>query len=103
MNEATRGPRASHMTKTRPAFIKSRNLFVFVRLLLRFHFFFRLVKIASTSSMNCSSHVTVRYSMEQAMSMVMDDQLPNVPAGDTVTVTLVRFEIFFVDFIVSEL
>ena len=61
------------------------------------------MKIASTSSMNCSSHVTVRYSMEQAMSMVMDDQLPNVPAGDTVTVTLVRFEIFFVDFIVSEL
>ena len=33
--------------------------------------------------MSCSSHATVCYSMEQAMSMVMDDRSPNVLAADS--------------------
>ena len=33
--------------------------------------------------MSCSLHGTVHYSMEQAMSMVMDDQSPNVLAADS--------------------
>ena len=39
--------------------------------------------MACTSSVNCSSHATVHYSMEQAMSMVMDDQSLNVLAADS--------------------
>ena len=42
---------------------------------------FWLAKMASTSSWSCSPHAAVCYSMEQAMSMVMDDQSLNVLAG----------------------
>ena len=55
--------------------------------------------MARTSSVSCSSHATVCYSMEQAVSMVMDDQSLNI----LLAVTAVQFEIFFVDFIMSEL
>ena len=43
-----------------------------------FSLFFWLAKVASTSSASCSSHSTPRYSTEQAISMVMDDQSLNV-------------------------
>ena len=39
--------------------------------------------MASTSSASCSSRSTPRYSMEQAISMVMDDQSPNALAADS--------------------
>ena len=38
--------------------------------------------MARASSMGCLSYAIVRYSTEQALSMVMDDQLPNVLAAD---------------------
>ena len=44
---------------------------------------FRLGKMARASSMGCLSYATVRYSTEQALSMVMDDQLPNKLAADS--------------------
>ena len=46
-----------------------------------FSIFFQLAKMASTVSLSCSSDKTVHYSTEQAMSMVMDDQSPNVLAA----------------------
>ena len=39
--------------------------------------------MASTSSVSCSSDKTVRYSMEQAVSMAMDNQSLNVLAADS--------------------
>ena len=39
--------------------------------------------MAWTSPVSCSSHATVCYSMEQAISMVMDNQSPNVLAADS--------------------
>ena len=39
--------------------------------------------MTSTSSRSCSSDKTVPYSTEQALSMVMDDQSPNVLAADS--------------------
>ena len=56
--------------------------------------FFRLVKMASTSSMSCSSHATACYITEQIISMfiLVDDHSLNVLAADT------QFEILFVVF-----
>ena len=39
--------------------------------------------MSRASSVGCLSHATVRYSTEQALSMVMDDQLPNELAADS--------------------
>ena len=36
-----------------------------------------------TSSVSCSSHATVEYSMEHTVSMVMDDKSPNALAADS--------------------
>ena len=48
-----------------------------------FSIFFQLAKMASTVSLSCSSDKTGHYSTEQAMSMVMDTQSPNVLAADS--------------------
>ena len=60
----------------------AKMVFVFVGFLL-FSIFFRLAKMACTSSVSCSSHATVRYTMEQAVNMVVDDQSPNVLTADS--------------------
>ena len=39
--------------------------------------------MARTSPLSFSLHATVRYSTEQAMGMVMDDESPNVLAADS--------------------
>ena len=56
--------------------------------------FFRLVKMAGTSSVSSSSHATVCYITDQIISMVIlvDNHSLNVLAADT------QFEILFVDF-----
>ena len=64
-----------------------------------FSIFFWLVKVASTSSMSCSSHATVHYHTEQAKSMVMDDHT----MYSLLSVIVVKFEIFIVGFIMNEL
>ena len=71
--------------------------------------------------MSSSSHAAVRYSMEQALSMVMDELVFYAQSTGTVIsgrrwlwtishqmyllliVTVVQFETFIVDFIMSEL
>ena len=46
-----------------------------------FSIFFWLVKMAHIPLVSCSSHAAVCYSMEQAKSMVMNDQSPDSYSG----------------------
>ena len=85
MNETTRGPKFSHVTRQKYVRLSfsvemSMSLFEFYCV---FSKQIRLAKTAHTSSMSCSSHRTLSYSTEEAVSMNMDHRSQNVLAADS--------------------
>ena len=61
--------------------VKHKTSFQYIFFSTAFSIFFWLVKMAHIPLVSCSSHAAVCYSMEQAKSMVMDDQSPDSYSG----------------------
>ena len=91
VNETSYGPKVSHMTKTRPAFIWHRNLLGFVQFLLHFQYFSDLWKWLTLHQYTCIQlFITVR-SKQWAWLWTTSDWMYLL-----LTVIVVQFEIYLV-------